>query len=578
MKSILFLLSVCLFLLKTTVGYAQTAVIEVDSVTGVPSAVLPFDQPFILKIPTKSQQVFSVAYVQNAGRQSLATSIQRREPAAQKYLNNVNKYNKVLKLENLNGKNSDFEVKRVGTQNYLLIRIRGEHLLNPGKIYTFFWNEDVDDTVMKLFDQYVKYRNSGISHDLDIASATYKEVAIANRDVLGLDAGLPSDAASVKTLAPIKDAYEDTGSHNHLKENYNDLYKNVADYKSYVQPLTVNGLITSRGSLLILLQEISQRSPHFDTTLKTKYLPNVLIASKRILHLVDLDSARWHSVLLGYQTLDCINCKSTAPEHFETRFANLKTSTAGLEELLLVARAVQNNQPALRNAVIALTGLAVEMRGRVQSFEKIAETRKAIKDEISSIGLSDLHQVGGTTVVASFESRTKFSITPDFGLVTTRIGKDGGNPYALMPYLGFQVNLRPLNRDIPFWMYKHKPLHYASIMVGYTQVSIDNGPKKSPGADSVANFFNKSTLITGAGFRLGNAVRLTGGLVWYFQYNTSNPDVKPIVYDRRRLQTWPFVGVSVDLSLTTLLNGISEIIPGISRRFQPSASAKAATP
>ncbi|AXE21810.1 hypothetical protein DR864_28470 (plasmid) [Runella rosea] len=64
--------------------------------------------------------------------------------------------------------------------------------------------------------------------------------------------------------------------------------------------------------------------------------------------------------------------------------------------------------------------------------------------------------------------------------------------------------------------------------------------------------------------------------MWYFKYFPNEIDLAKNAmdptktkHDRRNLQAWPFVGISLDLSLKDLLNGISDVFTGTPRAFQP---------
>jgi hypothetical protein len=335
-----------------------------------------------------------------------------------------------------------------------------------------------------------------------------------------------------------------------------------------VNAKTLNTSLSGNASLDTLIKEITQQSNHFDSKLKTVYLPDIRKVIQRLLKLYYIDQITYRKILQGVETIDCNGCKVTENYLHENRLANIKASLGLVEELYFLAEAIHTSNTNLDGAVNSLKAFREELQNLVTQFEPVVQERKSINDVLFNIGLSNLNQLGGNTYVSSFETRSKLSIAPDFGIVTT-LGKDGSNPYPFVPYLGFHINLRPINRDITFWSYHHKPLHHWSILFGWSLVSIDNGPKQLAGADSVASFFSKGkgTLLTGVGFRLGNVVRITGGGMWYFKYQPSA--VNTNFYDQRRLKYWPFIGVSLDLSIKDLLNGISDVLTGAPRTFRP---------
>jgi hypothetical protein len=111
-------------------------------------------------------------------------------------------------------------------------------------------------------------------------------------------------------------------------------------------------------------------------------------------------------------------------------------------------------------------------------------------------------------------------------------------------------------------------------MLGWSLVSIDSDSLRGAEKDSVSSFFSKGkgTLLTGLGFRLNGAIRVTAGYMWYFNFSRS--PTNPLIYDRRRF-AWPYLGISLDLNLKDLLSGITDIFTGLPRRYQapkPTAS------
>ncbi|AXE21811.1 hypothetical protein DR864_28475 (plasmid) [Runella rosea] len=255
--------------------------------------------------------------------------------------------------------------------------------------------------------------------------------------------------------------------------------------------LSTDNQLRGNGSLRIILQEFSQKSNNFDSEIKSSYLKDIRQSSQRVISLFSMDNVTYKNIILGLQNLDCNKCKLTESDLYDERAENLKTSLAAVEELYIVSESLVKGQPNLQSAVDGLKSFRNELLDLITDFADISAARKAIKDNIFEIGLGPVFALGGSTFIFSFETRNKLSLAPDFGLVTTRIGNDGSNPYGFVPYFGFHVNFRPINRDVPFKSYNHKPFHYGSLFIGWSLVSIDNGPKQSAGADSVASFFSK---------------------------------------------------------------------------------------
>ncbi|AXE21812.1 hypothetical protein DR864_28480 (plasmid) [Runella rosea] len=79
MKSYLYLILTTFLFLLSRGSFAQTKVISVDTVSGVPSETLPFDQAFVLKIPTKAARVTAIAFMPHVGRKTFKESLEHRD-------------------------------------------------------------------------------------------------------------------------------------------------------------------------------------------------------------------------------------------------------------------------------------------------------------------------------------------------------------------------------------------------------------------------------------------------------------------------------------------------------------------
>lgn len=566
------ILGVCLVLTisLTSPVLGQNKVIEIDSVSGLPSTALPFDEPFVLKIPTKSTRINGVAYQQHIGRRDFGDS--------KRFLAGIKQeqgWPKDTKLINFDPR--DYELKKIGTQRYLLIRVNNPNLLKPGKTYTFFWAEEVSDDIIDLFDAYRKIR-TGDAAALDEASRLYEKLALENQKVFNYP--LNFDAKEVADLTTVKNLYDRTTLK--LPDAYTNLEASVTAFDAKVNTTGALTNTLDAQTLTNLAQEIVKRTYNFDYELRQKYLPSEVRATTQLYRLAELSkntavdataAAARKRLLDGLDDINCNNCDPAKLTQYETRSDNLQTTQVAVDQLLAVAQLLANPYRAESiKAVEVLNKLQTDLRALRKEFDAVLKARKTIKNKLFSQSVSQLTTLGSNTYTYSFDTRNKLSIAPDFGVVTTRIGNDGTNPYAFVPYLGFHINFRPINRDVPFKSYNHTLGHRLSLMFGYSIVSVDNGPKLSPGiADSVSSFFSgsKGTLITGFGFRLGNAVRITTGYMWYFSHTSTyaaKPNM-PLIYDQRRLQTWPFVGLSLDLALKDLLNGITDVFKGSPRRY-----------
>jgi len=151
-----------------------------------------------------------------------------------------------------------------------------------------------------------------------------------------------------------------------------------------------------------------------------------------------------------------------------------------------------------------------------------------------------------STTSLNFDTRTSFSITPDFGYVY--YGYHSGFQ-GLAPYLGAQIEFRYYDKDIPFRLIQNKTwLHYLSFTSGITLTSLGKEGERD-------DFFSKKSLLTGLGVRLSNAIRVTAGGIWYYK-----EDANPAV-DDKKLSITPFMGISIDLRLKSIMGDLTDLVP-----------------
>ncbi len=191
-----------------------------------------------------------------------------------------------------------------------------------------------------------------------------------------------------------------------------------------------------------------------------------------------------------------------------------------------------------------------------QSHLKVIYDRADIsQDSIKSLVISEVVSndlfvkgdwVSSTSEIFSFETRAKYRITPDFGYVGYGFQKAFN---GFTPYLGFQIEFRYFDKSIPFKLIPNKTIwHRLSFNSAITLASLKKEGQRE-------DLFKDKSLLMGFGFRLSNALRITGGTILFNQ-----EDPNPLI-DNKKLGVTPFIGLSIDLSLKQLLNDMSGLIP-----------------
>jgi hypothetical protein len=574
--------AICILLIRILPIHAQVASIVVDSITMIPNRVIPFDEPFVLLIPIKSQRVSALYQIELLNRTSLRETVIRQKGMGFQQLSS--RSYEIVKLNKTRYLKVDYGAL------YLARREAGaanNFYLDPGTSYAFLWAGDISNEAWEIFDQYRRYRTqsdvSESAQSLQKVKRLYRKLLISNRKQLGFPfIFTPSDTLNYSTPPPggnnkldnihfktsLSDWYDDPNTG--LQSIYADLEQQEGALRDTLKKTYFSRSPTPdrQDAYRKFIGYLVQNNNTFDSELKTSFLPIPAKATNRLLRLEAIDDSTHQHLFTGLETLDCDACKPLSKRQYETRYTNIKSSLQQVSELYTIAASLAVNTPALGTAAKDLLFYKQRLQRIAPKLEALVAKRSALADSIAKISMQGLATFSSNTNVVGFETRNKLSIAPDFGVVTTYISSSGkANPYPFMPYLGFHVNLHPINRENYFRSYPHKLSHYLSLMVGWTLVEVNNGPKQAHRVDqdSITSYFGgKGTLLTGAGFRLGNAARITAGAQWYFKYNL-NPTTN--TYSERKLKAWPFIGFSLDLSLTTLLNGVADVVKSIPRSY-----------
>jgi hypothetical protein len=235
------------------------------------------------------------------------------------------------------------------------------------------------------------------------------------------------------------------------------------------------------------------------------------------------------------------------------RLANITSSIALLHasrEFLIRVQALQDSvsSVAVNTVLRCMDGLEASMTQTSALLKKlsknVADRRDYFVDNYDLLTPSPLS--AGTSTSMDFVTSYKFRIVPDFGFIGVFKGSKVGFQ-DMTPYLGFNINFRSIDKSIPMRNVLYKSwLHYLSFIGGITLRSLKIDGKRD-------NFFGDNDLLTGLGFRLNNAIKLTGGVVWFRRIDT-NP-----LSTNKPLGCSGFAGISIDLELQSLFGGIANL-------------------
>lgn len=145
------------------------------------------------------------------------------------------------------------------------------------------------------------------------------------------------------------------------------------------------------------------------------------------------------------------------------------------------------------------------------------------------------------TTISSFETRARQYVTADVGLAyLPGLGE-------VAPYFGANFYPGALNKRVPLSVAKPRELDLWSITVGVTASSLAR-------KDVREDLFGSLSLLVGAGRRITDPLRLTGGVVVYREL-----DVNPLV-DHTSLAASPFLSLSFDFDAKSALGRLGDTI------------------
>lgn len=246
----------------------------------------------------------------------------------------------------------------------------------------------------------------------------------------------------------------------------------------------------------------------------------------------------------------------SSPGETQIRIAQIGSSLLLLEQLqqyanYLISNGATSSTGTFSQLVNDLDQCMIILNEGLIKLKNISATKSEFLATLSreNVNVNSSNSNNGTTDVFDFKTRSKFRIVPDFGLIAaftnTPVDFRSGTTFA--PYLGFHINFRPINKDIPFRLVRYKTVaHRLSFMAGLTLTSIKSENQRE-------DLFGSRSLVTGLGFRMSNAVKIAVGGLWYKALDT-NP-----LLDNKKTSVAPFIGVSFDLEIKELLGGIVDL-------------------
>lgn len=564
MKKIIYLLVVllacCMF--RPAIILAQVSIIEIDSLTRSAVQTAPFDKPFLIKVPVDADYVKRVFLIKRHKHGTLDETVKHNIDTARKNSNGRRPY-QPLELEP-----RFYEVRKLGDKNFLFITIAEYHLFKPSESYFILLDlRKTDPSAITFFDAY--YQSTVTSGAAQIAAQAQAVNALSSFEIQRRRIFGDYLTFGFMTLQDF------TNRSAAFAADRNVLMVNSLQgtYETSKQTF-INGLPGRETTL-------NRQFPSFDSITKVQLLTNAAINKDAADYLSgnnivkndfindlnflnntgSLQLLLSGAVNIGCPQCEAVNIRSNATRSFSRRIDNIDSTIrviSRLQRSLYLLKGKANNIPVLNTEIIKLNSWLTELQTSRADISNMLSQRKQIESVIMD-SVFDGSQFTNTEIVSgnsymNFETRNKVLLTPDFGIVTSAFTSEGrALEYGIVPYIGFHINLMAVDKDITFKSYKKHPLQYYSIMVGWSLVNMNQDNK-------YANFFEKSSLLTGIGYRLSNTIRLTAGTQWLFKIKTTTE-----LFTSRKLQAIPFVGLSFDLNVRQYLNGFFDILSGIGK-------------
>ena len=202
----------------------------------------------------------------------------------------------------------------------------------------------------------------------------------------------------------------------------------------------------------------------------------------------------------------------------------------------------------------------------MEVYEKIGILDKFLKEQLTFVKKIVEYDINGGLVLVNFESQTingmttgyttlktkgKFSVRPDFGVAATSnilaTYRESNAFTTIVPFAGVRLNLKPIDPNFPFAGVMFKSLaHHSSINLSFSLTSMANEQTRY-------DLFRKTNFILGYGYRINNALNLTGGMVFFLR---DNPD--PLLANKQ-LTSLPYIGVTIDFEILDTFKDIINV-------------------
>ncbi|MEL6847885.1 MAG: hypothetical protein AAFP92_05180 [Bacteroidota bacterium] len=572
--------------------YRPSQIVSIDPLTKLPDKDAPFDESFVLKIPLSPRitesDIASVGYhylkIKDGERKFLCSkSAPRKINDDQLFFSKKGSFNELLvSMPPLApGKHFDLFIQMRPTHGKLdkLISVNESLLVgdvNQAKkhYYHYLWMigevestydcykgtgtvrylhmpfESMDassigkESIIEIGNQNISviiYPVKEISNEKDSSEIEFHDVVMAEKTQTGENALVRKE---------LKFNFQKNPSENYIKlfnEKLKPLYESQKDTKAVpkVEEDVRKKVFEQIDSLKEVWITCDCGNPFSGESISSEYLTIPVLIQQLQEIFTDNTSNQIDSISKGYKIFGDFSTSNVSYYELERRLKNIESSQKKVKLIL----GFLEGKPFSPKAFYQYK----ELQKQLSAFQKYLQNSDTI---IRSASNSINKIIKGNYLLTYSESfylgtgfrklKTKAShiLIPDVGIAyMVPLSNDQVRP-LVRPYLGVNINFRPINKDIPFRHIRNKNLgSYISLTLGLTAFSFEN-------EEGISDLFNKMSLLTGVGVRPHRAFRISFGAV---TYKKSNPN--PLLADR--VAVMPYGAFSIDVDLLEFFKKIS---------------------
>ena len=534
MKNISRFLSFIVLLSISTATYAQKPIKIYPKVHSGDGKNKPFDKEYDLLIPyDKKDTVFSVLLYKHKGKRSFLKSLAKEKDGE-------------IKVANLK---SGWE--KIADTNFLRVELHYNEevdpmytLLKPSKSYSFIiFRGFLSSGSTRIIDELRNEYNNSQNHVIADSGAAYNAYVTERKRQYKKNKIITYDLDFkkyiifyTKTLQPLEDKLSTS------KKTDNIFKVPCKGERLFSDDCVGNLLKLFNGNGCIKLPVKCVDTCNFLSL---------------ILSLKKLTCKNDSFFVKGRLTLSSLGLADTIDiEKYPARKSNIETNISDLQKLKKLSEQLQLqlSGAACKEYIDCLSSIELTIDSQLESLqiasnnvtEVISGQDKVNGSALNSRLFKDYDLSETDSYIYDFKARNQMAITPVFGYAYYGFQKGFG---GFTPYLGFQVNFQGVNRDDPYNQIKKKTAwQRLCFTTAWTIVAMEEKDKRD-------DLFDKSSLITALGFKLGHIVMLNAGGLWFKKL-----DPNPLITSKK-IAVVPVVAVSLNLEINELLNGFTKLIP-----------------